>query len=319
MLNTSFIASVAERDIDLLILEELSVNDSFRVWLAGRVLGPGVYARLIGAWHSICDGNLGESDIVFGFESVPGMRIAVLIENKIDALPQPQQGERYRARGERGIEVGTWDEFRTCLLAPQKYLSGSATAELYDANVSYEDLAAFFTSFLASDERFSYKAKVVQEAIEQNRRGYQAEISDAMTTFVTRYYEFAIKTYPDLRPMQVKPRPRGGDWVMFKPLGLPSGVKLCHQLGPGAVKLLFGPPETVESLQKKFASHSQEDMVIKPAGKSVGVSIEVPKLSPLTTRFEAEKDNILIALAAARTLFQTLKAVLRDAKTGSSS
>jgi hypothetical protein len=314
VLNTSFIASVAERDIDFLVLEELSVNDVFRAWFAERALGQGVYGQSIGAWHSICDGDLGESDLVFGLKSVADKRIAVLIENKIGAIAQPRQGERYRARGERGIQGGHWDEFRTCLLAPQRYLSMSASVELYDAIVSYEEMAAFFTSAPAFDERYLYKAKVINEAIEQNRRGYQAEISDAMTAFVTRYYDFAIKNYPDLRPKQIKPRPRGGDWIMFEPLGLPSGVKLCHQLGPGAVKLLFSPPETLESLQIKLAPYLREDMSIRPAGKSVGLSLDVPKVSPLDTRFEAEHENILKALTAARKLFETLVAALRDSK-----
>ena len=88
MLDIPFIASVAERDIDLVVLEELSVSDEFRDWFSSRVYGAPVYQAEIGAWHSVVSGALGESDVLFVFTSQLGQRIALLIENKISAPPQ---------------------------------------------------------------------------------------------------------------------------------------------------------------------------------------------------------------------------------------
>jgi hypothetical protein len=39
LLDENFIETVSERDIDLVVLEELAVNDAFREWLASRALG----------------------------------------------------------------------------------------------------------------------------------------------------------------------------------------------------------------------------------------------------------------------------------------
>ena len=70
-----FVASIAERDIDLLILEELSVSNEFREWLSSRIFGEPFYAAELGAWHSISDAQLGESDIIFLFEAIDGLYI----------------------------------------------------------------------------------------------------------------------------------------------------------------------------------------------------------------------------------------------------
>jgi len=108
MLELKFVASIAERDIDLLVMEELSVSEEFREWFSSRVFGEPIYQSKIGTWHSVSDSQLGESDLIFLFEAVDGSRVAILIENKIDAPPQPKQGERYRLRGEKGQKEGYW-------------------------------------------------------------------------------------------------------------------------------------------------------------------------------------------------------------------
>lgn len=56
---------VSERDIDLLLLEELMVSRPFSSWLAlrsGLDLSP--CAELVGAWHSVTHPTLGESDLI---------------------------------------------------------------------------------------------------------------------------------------------------------------------------------------------------------------------------------------------------------------
>lgn len=94
-MDLNFIASVAERDIDFLLLEELSVSVEFQEWLASRVFNEVIYAAKIGAWHSVSESGLGESDLIFIFSGIDGQRNAVLIENKVDAVPQRKQGLRY--------------------------------------------------------------------------------------------------------------------------------------------------------------------------------------------------------------------------------
>lgn len=312
MLETRFIASVAERDVDLVVLEELSVSDEFREWVSARTHGMPVYASTVGVWHSVSDGNLGESDLVFEFTSQAGERIALLIENKIDAPPQPTQGARYRLRGENGIKAGYWDKFRTCVIAPQRYLDSSTHTEAYDVEVPYEEVMSFFSSRRFRDERFKYKARVVQEAIEQNRRGYQPEYSEPMTTFVTDYYSVASGTFPQLAMQAAKPRPAGSTWIMFNSPLLPKGVQLWHQMTAGFVKLLFGFPSTLESVLAQYGKRLDSDMTIEPAGKSVAIAIAVPKLSPLSLPFEQEREKVLAALSAVSRLLDVVVGTKRS-------
>lgn len=125
MQELNFIQSVQERDIDLMLLEECHTSMAFCNWLVSRVYEFPHAVEFVGAWHSVIHNQYGESDLVVIFKANDGSHQAILIENKIDATPQQQQGLRYRYRGEHGIEQGYWVDFRTCLLAPQKYLASN--------------------------------------------------------------------------------------------------------------------------------------------------------------------------------------------------
>ncbi len=174
-MDLKFVASVAERDIDFLVLEELSVSIEFQEWLSSRIFNEAIYKSKIGAWHSVSEAGLGESDLVFIFSGKDDQRNAILVENKVDAPPQKKQAYRYRLRGKKGVKEGYWEKFKTYIIAPQKYLSSSKNTEEYDSEISYEEIFSFFQPRSSLDSRFSYKAQILLEAIEQNRRGYQPE------------------------------------------------------------------------------------------------------------------------------------------------
>ena len=112
------------------------------------------------------------NDIAAIFKDLEGRKTAILIENKIDALAQPNQAARYRSRGDAGIEKTWWHKYRTCMIAPQAYLDANSEAELYDARVSYESIKEWF-QHVETDCRSAYRAEVGENAIEQNRRGYK--------------------------------------------------------------------------------------------------------------------------------------------------
>jgi hypothetical protein len=98
MLNFNKVQSITERDIDLLLLEELNVSPDFSSWFYSKVMSGNPSPILKGAWHSVSDPELGESDLIAIYDNGH----AILIENKIDAVEQLKQAERYRLRGERG-------------------------------------------------------------------------------------------------------------------------------------------------------------------------------------------------------------------------
>ena len=289
-----FIASVAERDVDFIVLEELDVSAEFGAWFSERVFGSPVFRTQIGAWHSVTEAELGESDIVFLFEATDRSMKSVLIENKVDAPPQPDQGRRYKQRGELGLERGDWDEFRTCIIAPYRYLGSSKHCEIYDAEISYEKIMEYFEERGTDDRRSAFRARVMKEGIEQNRRGYQRVVSDATTEFYKDYVAFARDRFPELGVQEAKPKPAGSSWVRFYPTGKSKGNLVLHQLSAGYGKVLLGhKADEIETYKEKYADEPIADLEIQRAGKSLGLVISVPKIDPTTEPFVACQTRVL--------------------------
>ena len=62
------IESVQERDIDLILLEELNVSEHFCQWFVSCFKFP-FYTTAHKAWRSITDFGLGETDLLFSYVS----------------------------------------------------------------------------------------------------------------------------------------------------------------------------------------------------------------------------------------------------------
>lgn len=181
---------IAERDIDLLLLEELNVNPDFSAWLYQKVaLDDSPPPSCTGAWHSVTHPKLGESDLIVIYES----GLSVLIENKVDAQAQPEQGSRYKQRGRAGIADGLWKKFVTCVVAPGRYLTINSEARRYDIKITYEQIRDWFEG--RATARANYKAYLLNEAIEQQRRGYSPEADEDVTQFWLAYWNFASKDF----------------------------------------------------------------------------------------------------------------------------
>jgi hypothetical protein len=310
MMDLKFIASVAERDIDFVLVEELSVNNEFADWFTSRLYRRSIFASKIGVWHSVTGAKGRESDIVFLFKSDDGGQMAVLIENKIDAPPRPAQAKDYQERGGEGKQKHLWDDFITCVVAPAQYLNSGKQTEFYDCQVSYEEIMSFFISRRSRDVRYRYKADLIKEAIEKNRRGYHPIFSPEMTSFIKAYVEFAKEIAPLCGVEDAKDRPAGSTWVMFKPYGIPGGVSLAHQLTAGFSKLLIAnQAEQAEILNPFFTPFIAQNVEFGISGKSVTLSIAIPKIDPLKHSFEEEKLHAKTGIEA----IEQLTAIYRQA------
>lgn len=292
-----FIASVAERDVDFIVLEELEASAEFGAWFSARIFGIPVFKAQIGAWHSVTEAGLGESDIVFLFEATDGSTQSILIENKVDAPPQPDQGGRYQQRGELGVQRGDWEEFRTCIIAPHRYLGSAKHCETYDAEISYEEIMEYFEERGVHDRRSAFRARVMKEGIEQNRRGYQGIVSEATTVFFKEYISFARDRFPELGVQEAKPKPAGSSWIRFYPVGKSKGNLVLHQLSAGYGKVLLGgKADELDAYREKYADQPVADLEVARAGKSLGLVIPVPKINPATEPFAACQTRVSEAM-----------------------
>lgn len=310
MQSTSFIATVRERDIDLLLLEECHCNPAFQRWFTGLLFGNRhSWQTLLGAWHSLTTPGLGESDLVIVVEDTAGHKWAALIENKIDAPPQPRQAARYRERGQRGSAAGDWDTFKTCLVAPADYLETASNADRYDVQIAYEQIRDWLSQTAErSDrpERLRYKARVVEEAIAQNRRGYQMVIDRDVSRFWLAYWRFATAEFPRLKMKKPGNKPANAKWPEFRTGRQRTTAKLFHKLNKGAVELqLDGRADQVELLRERNQHLLPDNVQVVQVGGAAAFQVEVPEIDH-TASFEEYEEEVAVALTAAVRLLDLL-------------
>jgi hypothetical protein len=267
-----FLASVAERDVDLLLMEEFHASDDFVTWFCLKV--GLIDIRCDGAWHSVSDAD-GETDLLLRVTSNE-RRVGVFIENKIGAAEQATQDERYHIRATRALAQGKLDAYLTVICAPHRYLSALDPSSNYQQRVSYEDIAAWFHA--QPGKRAAWRHHVIQAAIEQSRRGYHVIPHPINTAFHLAYWQYLVRHHP--RIVMQKPaiaQGKNSTWIVLKGPDFPRDVQIDHLLHNGVVRLSFFG-RTLDSLlaiQPMWPDDVQ--LIRKP--KSVVVSIAVPPVT----------------------------------------
>ena len=186
-----------ERDIDLFLCEELFVNPSFARWFLSKVgLDPAADLTCERTQPSVVVEN-GETDVEAIFQ-LGNRKIALLIENKIDAAFQPDQLARYLARGRMGIARGAWEDFRVCLFAPKRYVE---TCKIDDGvyGISFEAAEAFLRASCPSP-RIRYKADFLREIFDGYKKSGQATGAPENIPFWTAVFDQVLQDFPDFVP-----------------------------------------------------------------------------------------------------------------------
>ncbi len=287
-----------ERDIDNLVVEELYVSNHFRKWFLNQLDEKAEEFK--GAWKSLTT-NSGETDIAAGF-SKTNQKIIILIENKIYAPEQPQQAKRYRKRGKNLIKNKNWDKFKTCLLAPEKYLE-TMPSEKYDYHLAYEDLLRWFK--VQNNRRSEFKEKIIKEGIEKARKGYHRETDENTSQFYEYYEKLAKENYPQLEYEKPKEVASGNNWIIIYPSIFPNGVKIIHKSRDGYLDLQNSNFEGgAKDFMVKYEEILGEEMTVHNTGKSVSVRIIVPEIPNVAKIKEPEKfeGEILESIKAAAKL-----------------
>lgn len=226
-----------ERDIDLLLLEELHCEPAFAQWLAAEAdLGPVVF---VDAWHSVYKGN-GETDILVVFDAVPG-RLALMIEDKVGAPMQPDQAARYRSRGQEMIARGEALAVSTLLLAPQAYLD-SVPAGDWDRHLSFERLSSWFAA--RQGPRATWRRVTLDAASDRVRRARRLDAvgarsgadAQAILSFKADYLAALRVNHPSF-----KANPSTGlvAEYLFTTKVAPTFVHFWHHIGRGELDLAF--------------------------------------------------------------------------------
>lgn len=311
--NNQIIRYVCERDIDLLLLEELHVSPTFTSWIIERNYGPDVRCeQLLDAFHSLRNSIHGESDLVLRFQDDQSRVSAILLENKVGALPQPDQAVRYLKRGEEGVRENQWHQFKTCIVAPSEYLLNTHDAQRYQIRISYEEIIEWFQREGSQNRRMQYKAEVIAAAIRCQAVGYQPIMHEGVSQFWIDYWQLVREEFPLLKMNKPDKKPTRSNWPMFNNPELGPGRRLIHKLSIGVVDLqISGTAKDVATLSKRWQPLLLPGMEIKITGKSLSIRCHVAPVDgkgALTQQIDAVRK----ALQAACSLLQISDSIAVD-------
>lgn len=309
--STNFVESVTERDMDLLILEELVCCRDFRNWFLQSVLLVDEETAFLGALHSISN-ELGESDLAVGFRRADGHEFAILVENKIDADFQPDQAERYHKRGTKGITSGHWQSFVTCIIAPQSYLTGAACADEFHHSCAYEALENWFRSRIEKSDRAQFKAQLLRYAIAKSRRKQPKVIASEVSVFWQCYWRMLTEQFAALHLDQPGEKGPKADWPTIRSSELPARTFILHKWAEGFVDLqVSGAAGRVDEFRRLVAPLLPADIVIAVTGQSLALRIVVPFLNRWQP-FNTQAEHAQRGLAAATRLVRFGSQILRE-------
>lgn len=194
MVHCSF-STVRERDMDLLFLETFASNPEFVQLVLKKTTYAGKEISVIDAQLSRTELDLGESDLTVILE-IEGKRIALLIEDKIDAIAMPNQYERYKLRGQKGIEKGEWQAFEIFLFCPEKYFKTNTEAKKYDHHIFYEKFKNYFES--KGDPHSCVRSQQIAQAISKSKKPSESNVDKDANAYFNQYMLFQQAYYPTL-------------------------------------------------------------------------------------------------------------------------
>lgn len=295
---------VSERDMDMLIIEEFICNEAFRNLFYGQEdIRLGRDFAVCEAYKSLSD-NDGESDVTF-IVSDGKTRVAIFIEDKIDACTQEKQSERYELRAQKGVENGKYDAYYVFLACPEDYWKEHAEDKnaQYKYKVFYENMRGLYVG--GNTARDIYKYQVIQTAIDAKKKGYQVIENEAVTQFWKDLRKFCENRVEMLGGDTAK----GSDacWPEFQTAL--KNVKIVYKANKGYVDLQFsGYGDRIgdlrEILIRKLDKSFEEKLVCKEirldrAEKSAVVRISNPEWNiSFKTPFSEVENHIRAVLDA---------------------
>lgn len=261
---------IYEHDMDLLIIEEFVSDRNFaRIFLDKLQLSNAYTIQK--ASHSMADSD-GESDITLILQ-YPDKKIALLIEDKIDAQTMPEQSERYYKRAQKAKSRGEYDDYHIMLAAPADYHEEhkNDSNAAYQHRIYYEELREYLSR--ENDMRAAVKVAMIDCALREKKAGYQVQEVPAVTEFWMKLRRFCKENYPKLNMVgEDTPKGSAASWPEFRTsLGT---IKVVYKSQKGFVDLEFPKyGDNVADLLSKIKEKMSDSMKIWKTGKSASVRI----------------------------------------------
>ncbi|MBR4344153.1 MAG: PD-(D/E)XK nuclease family protein [Lachnospiraceae bacterium] len=257
--------NVVERDVDLLIMRRFALRDAsfIRMFCEKTSIDPDTVYSVLNVSHSVMT-NDGETDVEI-ILSDGSAKTAFLIEDKIDAIAQPEQAKRYELRAKKAIEQGLYDKYYIFIVAPQKYLNNNQEAGKYAYQVSYEEIRE-----VLSDE---FEMALIDKALDESKHGYVPVEDRKVTDFWNQLYDFVENNYPDTFNLQGHKGEVRGSNAVWVTMNSGHGTSVVIKADRGFVDLV------IPGYADRFAEFSkvnkdvidQKRLYIRTASKSLTV------------------------------------------------
>ena len=288
---------IFERDVDLLIINKFLNDSNFKNYFLDKINLCDY--DVVKVEHSLMD-CYGESDVTIilsnGIE-----KIGLLIEDKIDAIAMPNQKNRYDIRGNKGLERKEYDRFFVFIVAPNDYLQTNEESKKYENRISYESLLNLIKDDI-------YSKSVIEQAIEEKKKGYIIIENENVTRFWQEYYTYIKTNYPQLYINEVN-GPRGGkaNWPHIKtPI---KNVYISHKSDRGFMDLTFsGLGEQYNLFRNSINEYLDDDMSVYQTGKSIAIRLHVPIID-FKNNFNDYLSEMKYSLDSAMRLYKLLEKI----------
>ncbi|MBN9543875.1 MAG: hypothetical protein J0I19_00260 [Alphaproteobacteria bacterium] len=149
-----------ERDIDVLLAEELRVSPDFCAWIMGRFKLPQKLSfPAVSTSVSVAEG--GEADVVATFQASGNSRHRLFVVNRIDAVLLPEQLARYIRRGNEAARRQIVSGYSILFCTPSSYRVMALPAPVQQ--MSFEDVAEILLA--QGDLRSRYRGSFFLRAL----------------------------------------------------------------------------------------------------------------------------------------------------------
>ena len=248
---------VYERHLDLLLAQELECNDTFFQWFLNQCSNGVQYDAalatreiVIGHWDPMeqQSQNAGEDDLYVNVTLANGQQLVMLIENKIDAVLQPNQIHRYRARAQRHEK--TVNKAFVISVAPQSYLKSHATDLADIVTISIEEIAdELLRQSETTDEYLARRLSWTSNRMTRLQESRRSQATEYLPTIELRDYVVAALHVldPTIEPRLNSMRTANTTWLY---LSVPSSIimKISHDIVDVYLREIPGSP-TISDLK----------------------------------------------------------------------
>lgn len=294
---------LSEHDMDMLFLQLFSIDKGF----AGLFLNATPFSKEDFSIDSIelskADPKLGESDITV-LLTVGKKKVALLIEDKIDAIAMPEQASRYIQRGDKGKKKGEYDAYFSFIVCPQKYYDNNEEAHNYPKVITYETIREHLRS-KKSPIYLTY-CQQIDQAIEKAKRPPKVEVDENANRFFRKYKDYQEENYPELN-LTTK-RDANGYWAHYTTRF--GAVYLYHKIEAGFIDLTFNKAsdhiDELTIVAEWLRKHGFDSVSAVKTGMAGALRVIVPKLNNQIPFDENDKDEIETCF---RTISKLIEAV----------